>query len=1441
MRTPTLLLAALLCCLAIAPTGAQDKAAPGDRKPILRLEADGPTSNVTALAFSPDGKTLYAAGYDKVVRAWTYNARKGAFEPTAGSDYRIPIGPGLRGAINTLALSPDGKLLAVGGLGVMRQGSTFDDLGVILPAAGAITPEMRRDEGIIYVFDTTRRKLDRTLNGHSGHVQSLAFAPAARGKPAVLVSVAQGRDAKDRATGEVVAWDLARGAEVARTAVAAKVPDGTPSPALAVVSGERVALAWGDGALRLWQPGKAQPIDVEDGPFNSTVAALPDGKHVLTGTLQGGGETAGLLKVWNVSGGQPVFANRTAQVASSRKGYFARPSGLALVRSRAGAPPDYVAVVVTEQQPESAGGKRESFLELRPLGDGGTPGAVTYRVRLWGQSRIWPALAATPDGKHLAVSGSADHRILVYSVADLLKRSATPQTLRSGGTSIQSVRFAQRQKGKVRQAGLVLEEAGEKPAVFTFNFADGSLTEGSAGWKQENPGLGNWDVRVQRGKDGTRLTVVQGGKQVKQFPFRRTQPVTGLAFLRPEKARKALLIVARDDQEANESLLDVFDVLTGNHLLRLSGHLSPVRALALSEDGRLLASAADDQTVCVWSLGQLDRVLGEVGGVPGLAVGLDGKKRVVVLEAPAGIPLQVGDVIEARIQDGKPIGLASAHAFYGELSEHKPGTSLTFRVLNKQGAARSVKLTVGQGTVENLPLFSLFLTQPAPGKVRDWLGWHPTGYYESSRREVERLLGWHFNTGRPGDPASFAQIDQYGPQARKEGLLNKLVTLGSLEKALTALQPRRVERPVPELDLRVLEDGREVQPDKDGQLLVRTRRPEVRLFVQPFAPRPGDKVAWQLDGSDEQPFTDPPRFNAWSATPDLPAAKGPFYKVRGIVTLEERKDSPQQSTPVTLRYQPPAPAVQYAGSPEQTVKVKDFPLRVTLKPGTADVGVRLTITQQTAGKKARTVHDQTYKGKEREVSVALALEPGENVIAVQARNEGALKQYVHHETAELGVKVAYQRVFDSPTIAVESITPLPSSGATRPVAPQAGRDLLVEAERIRIQGTITAPEPLSEAGWENPATGQKRAIPDVKGLKTVKFSEVVALEPGPQKLRMHASSPCSKETVAALTVVYRPLLPRADLDAPELPGLVLYGEEPTAAVAIEGKLHWPAGRPKHRFAMSALVVVNGVKAPAATIDEKKDTLKVKGIPLRPGQNHIEVFVEHKWGGDPGHGFLNVRYLRPPRVLEMKAPKPGERPLIDVTARVRSATPLRDDSVVVEVNGEAPRGVRPTLTREKGKADLWTVSLPGVPLPALDNVIELQLANQEAQVEQPGVLKVRYEKPAPKRPEVTILSPAPNARSLRDRELKMRFQVRSATPLQRVEVWLGSGKPVPLVGPRPAGEGAQEYETRLLLDWGQNEIFLEAENAGGRQRERLAVAAVQEPVVIEIEQVTAEDA
>src|SRR5437764_4792590 len=117
-----------VCVAALAFGPAARAQAPAAAAPVFHLEANGPTALVTALAFAPDGKTLYAAGFDKVVRTWVWDEPTAQFRPGEQA-FRVPIGPGRAGALNALAVSPDGRWLATGGIGLMRNVAGFRAAG----------------------------------------------------------------------------------------------------------------------------------------------------------------------------------------------------------------------------------------------------------------------------------------------------------------------------------------------------------------------------------------------------------------------------------------------------------------------------------------------------------------------------------------------------------------------------------------------------------------------------------------------------------------------------------------------------------------------------------------------------------------------------------------------------------------------------------------------------------------------------------------------------------------------------------------------------------------------------------------------------------------------------------------------------------------------------------------------------------------------------------------------------------------------------------------------------------------------------------------------------------------------------------------------------------------------------------------------------------------
>jgi WD40 repeat protein len=164
-----LITASMILLLSGTTARAQGKAVPipagaaGDTEPLLRLEAGGPASSVNALAFSPDGQTLYAAGFDKVVRGWRLEApgKQFALDPVA---FRVPVGPGRTGVLNVLAISPDGAWVAASGRGVFRIASRSREPGRIYPYLPPHDSEMLREQATIYLFDTKTQEV-RLLHG----------------------------------------------------------------------------------------------------------------------------------------------------------------------------------------------------------------------------------------------------------------------------------------------------------------------------------------------------------------------------------------------------------------------------------------------------------------------------------------------------------------------------------------------------------------------------------------------------------------------------------------------------------------------------------------------------------------------------------------------------------------------------------------------------------------------------------------------------------------------------------------------------------------------------------------------------------------------------------------------------------------------------------------------------------------------------------------------------------------------------------------------------------------------------------------------------------------------------------------------------------------------------------------------------------------------------
>jgi WD40 repeat protein len=87
-------------------------------EPEVVIEAGGRTGTCDMLRFTPDGNFLLAGGDDKVVRVWPYSAAGLDTAPGKARTLRWRSWRDQLGGIKAVAISPDGKRVAVGGYGL---------------------------------------------------------------------------------------------------------------------------------------------------------------------------------------------------------------------------------------------------------------------------------------------------------------------------------------------------------------------------------------------------------------------------------------------------------------------------------------------------------------------------------------------------------------------------------------------------------------------------------------------------------------------------------------------------------------------------------------------------------------------------------------------------------------------------------------------------------------------------------------------------------------------------------------------------------------------------------------------------------------------------------------------------------------------------------------------------------------------------------------------------------------------------------------------------------------------------------------------------------------------------------------------------------------------------------------------------------------------------
>jgi WD40 repeat protein len=519
-------------------------------------------SPVSALAFSPDGAVLATGGEHLRARLWDVATAR-----------PLP-GPDVPGSAHAVAFSPDGKLLAWGGNG--GQLCLWD-----------------RGTGKVHVFPR-----------HQSFIKGLAFSPDGK-------LLASGGSFEEYT---VRVWEVKTGRELfALRGHTRSIMSLAFSP-----DGKLLASAGLDGDVRLWSAATGRLAHHlranKDAVFSISFSS--DGKWLATG-----GRADDAVRLWSPTTGKevgrlPGHGFGVAAVAFAPRGRLLatidQRQTLRLWDARAGK---------VVRSPRTVVDYASSALAWSPDGKTLAWPEQNYAVRVWDTTTPFPRvghtdrvfrLAFSPDGKALAsVAGVGDGRTLLWDTA-----TWTERRLEKDAPYLAHISFA--------DGGRVLVTANREKVAW-WETATGKAIREKARERHASPLAFSRDGRTMAYED--LFLHEEGGRSGRLPGPRRSMNVA--AFSPDGKAlavggrlyyRDGMLVSPRRDLP-----ILLLDRATGREVRRLEGHKGTIDTLAFSPDGEVLASAAGDRTVRIWSVSTGRERLRLEGHSPPLAFSPDGR------------------------------------------------------------------------------------------------------------------------------------------------------------------------------------------------------------------------------------------------------------------------------------------------------------------------------------------------------------------------------------------------------------------------------------------------------------------------------------------------------------------------------------------------------------------------------------------------------------------------------------------------------------------------------------------------------------------------------------------------------------------------------------------------------------------------------------------------